>query len=333
MKIRILKKADHDKTRPIYENIFSEDSKRFVDYYYTEKTKDNTIYVAEEDGAYRSMLHLNPYNMFINGKMKETNYIVAVATEEEYRKRGFMGKLLKAALCDMAEEGKFFTFLMPVRESIYTPYDFRTVYEQEVEYYDPAMEFDGEIRPATDADCAALAAAENGFLKDYFQIFAIRDEAYFQRLLKEYATEDGSLMTFFMGDQIVGSAPYFPENHEEGGAKPKIMFRILDVRRMLMTLSVSQLLTACFTVTDPIIEDNNRCLYVTGTEFSGLLLMKGEPEKSEGTITIGALTSLIFGAKTVEEICQEDGVEMSEHLKEELAKIVPLSRIFINEVV
>ncbi len=333
MKIRILKKKDHGLTRPMYEEIFSEDSQRFVDYYYTEKTKDNTIYVMEEDGGYHAMIHLNPYNMYINGKMKETDYIVAVATEEAYRRRGFMGKLLKAALQDMAEDGKFFTFLMPAAEAIYTPYDFRTVYEQEPDRFDPTMEFDGDIRPATEADCKKLAETENRFLQQQFQVFAIRDEEYFKRLLKEYATEDGSLMTFFMGDEIVGSAPYFPKEEPQTGEKPKIMTRILDVRRMLMTLSVESLMTACFTVTDPIIEDNNRCLYVTGTEFSGLLLMDGEKEKSEGTITIGALTSLVFGAKTVEEICQEEGVEMTENLKEELAKIIPLSRIYINEVV
>ena len=60
MKIRRLKKEEHQVVRSLYEEVFSEDSTSFVDYYFTEKTKDNVIYVLEEEGAVRSMLHLNP---------------------------------------------------------------------------------------------------------------------------------------------------------------------------------------------------------------------------------------------------------------------------------
>ena len=68
-----------------------------------------------------------------------------------------------------------------------------------------------------------------------------------------------------------------------------------------MSLSLRSLMVVSFQVTDPIIEENNRCLLLTGTEFSGVMLMEGKPENSEGTITIAALASLIFGAETVDE--------------------------------
>ena len=82
MKVRHLEQTEHGLTRPLYEEVFSEDSKRFVDYYYTEKTKDNQIYVAEEDGGIQAMLHLNPYELNVNGTKKKANYIVAVAARE-----------------------------------------------------------------------------------------------------------------------------------------------------------------------------------------------------------------------------------------------------------
>ena len=102
---------------------------------------------------------------------------------------------------------------------------------------------------------------------------------------------------------------------------------------MLQILDLNYLTAACFHVTDPLIEENNKCLMLTGTEFSGVMLMPGRPENSEGTLTIDALGSLIFGSKTVEEIAGEKGVIMTERLKGELKKIVPLSRIFLNEIV
>lgn len=131
MEIRKLDVTEHGSTRPLYEEVFAEDSQGFVDYYYTEKTKDNQIYVIEEDGDIQTMLHLNPYEMMVNGSRKDADYIVAVATRKTYRKRGYMGELLRRALRDMYALGRSFTFLMPAAETIYTPYDFRTVYEQE----------------------------------------------------------------------------------------------------------------------------------------------------------------------------------------------------------
>ena len=63
MKIRKLDQSEHGKTRGLWEQVFSEDSQEFVDYYYYIKTKDNTIYVIEEDDEIRAMLQLNPYQV------------------------------------------------------------------------------------------------------------------------------------------------------------------------------------------------------------------------------------------------------------------------------
>ena len=41
MKIRKLETEEKQNTKKLYEEVFSEDSKDFVDYYYEEKVKDN----------------------------------------------------------------------------------------------------------------------------------------------------------------------------------------------------------------------------------------------------------------------------------------------------
>ena len=83
MEIRKLESQEHGETRFLYETVFTEDSRSFVDYYYTEKTKDNQIYVVEEEDRIRAMLHLNPYTLMVNGVRKAADYIVAVATQKE----------------------------------------------------------------------------------------------------------------------------------------------------------------------------------------------------------------------------------------------------------
>ena len=67
-----------------------------------------------------------------------------------------------------------------------------------------------------------------------------------------------------------------------------------------------------FQITDPLIPENNRYVTMTGTEFSGLMLMDGKPETSEGILPVSALGELVFGAKTVEEISKEEGLSNQE---------------------
>lgn len=130
MNIRKLSAEEHGKTRYLYETVFSEDEKAFVDYYYTWKTKDNLIYVAEDEEGIHGMVHLNPFDVWIKGKVQKLHYIVAVATQAEYRHQGIMRRLLAAAEQEMAENGEEFTFLMPASEKIYSPFGYRFFCEQ-----------------------------------------------------------------------------------------------------------------------------------------------------------------------------------------------------------
>ena len=331
MELRKLKTGEHGDTRFLYENVFTGDSKLFVDYYYTEKTKDNQIFVVEEDGEIRAMIHLNPYTFMVNGREKAVNYIVAVATEEAYRGKGFMKALLHRTIREMYAEGESFTFLMPAAEGIYLPYDFRTVYEQEHRVHQDEQCSDVKITELTAEVCEELASAANAYLAANYQVYALRDEDYYQRLIKEFASDDAGLKVYRKNGVITELREAVPADSYE--KKPKIMVRIVDARRMLMSVRLKSLMAVCFQITDPIIEENNRCVVITGTEFSGVMLMDSKVENSEGTLTIGALTSLLFGEKTVEEIMSEDGVSMTERMKGELKKIVPLSKIYINEIV
>lgn len=333
MEIRKLEELERAETRPLYETVFSEDSQTFVDYYYTEKTKDNQIYTVIEEGEIRAMLHLNPYSLMVNRVKKNVNYIVAVATQKEYRGRGYMGALLKQALHDMYQEGEVFTFLMPAAEAIYTPYDFRTVYEQNQRYYQAGEVYPENVQVAevTEADLSELSEAANQDLASKYQVYALRDAAYYRRLWKEYKSDGGKLMVYRTDGRITDCRVASVE--PQGEKRPKIMIRIVDVRRLLMSLSVRSFVGMCFQVTDPWVEENNRCILLTGTEYSGVMLMEGEEHQKEGTITIGALASLVFGAASVEEIEKEEGVELSKRLKEELKKLIPLNRIYLNEMV
>ena len=222
MKIEKLEVSQHLDTRKLYEEVFSEDEKSFVDYYYQEKTKDNIIYIVREDDDIQAMLHLNPYTLMVNGTEKESYYIVAVATRKEYRGRRYMAGLLREALLDMYQAGVTFTYLMPAAEAIYLPHDFRTMYEQNIEYYAPEEKLAESItvQAAEDKDCDEISAWAQKELARKYQVYAKRDKNYYERLLKELSCEDGKLIIYRKDGQIVDVRPYYEESKEtEKGSK------------------------------------------------------------------------------------------------------------------
>ena len=125
-KILLLSTAEEqERTKPLYREVFPEDTEAFVDFYYRERPK--RILAMEEDGEIIAMLHLNPFLLSFFGKEIKASYIYAVATKKEKRRQGIMGELLRYSFTLLKEEGEAFCILIPVAESIYSPYGFRTV--------------------------------------------------------------------------------------------------------------------------------------------------------------------------------------------------------------
>lgn len=420
MELRKLDKNEHGQTRTLWKRVFSEDSKAFLDYYYFFKTRDNEIYVIEEDGGIRSMLHLNPYTIKIGCEQFTGHYIIAVATEEAYRRRGYMGKILRKSIQDMYDRKELFTFLMPAAESIYTPYDFRYVYDQNVWMYtienvrsDPES---FETKPAgyqmrepvvkalerqktdlcvTEAeigDGALLADFFHAYFSEKFQVCVLRDENYYQTMIFEQKSENGGIRLLKNGDKVVGAFLYGDEEGLEireplylreyetdfwnavrnlctergqnqaavyAGTgegedwmqkteKPVIMARIIHLESLLNALKVKEgeEMNCSFAVMDSILPQNSRvwrlqskCLANVETvvenetdDVSGDLLVR-ETEDSEGVLSIAALTSLIFGYKSVEEVAEEPDVYLTQHLLDELKKIETFHAVYLNEIV
>ncbi|GAA0805608.1 hypothetical protein GCM10008910_42510 [Faecalicatena orotica] len=375
MQLRKLEINEHGRTRTLWEKVFAEDSREFLDYYYFIKTRDNQIYVIEEDGGVRSMLQLNPYLLQVEDRQFPCNYIIAVATEENYRKRGYMGELLRKAMQDMYARKEPFTFLMPAAEAIYTPYDFRFVYAQnqcESMGTDSAAEL--ELTDAGMRDAADMAAFFNQYFAEKYQVCAVRDETYYQTMIFEQQSENGGVKLIKEGQDIKGMFAYASEenvveireplyldeyeaqfqkavrdlrsgrdvpvkiyacrNGEHVRKVPIIMVRILHLETFLSAVKVKEgeRLSCSFAVLDSIITKNSRVWKLTGGQDSRDVQVS-ETEDSEGVLTISALTSFLFGYKTVDEIRGEEGVIIPGQLGNELNKIQALKQTFLNEIV
>lgn len=364
MNLRKLEKTEHEKTRRLWEEIFTEDTEAFLDYYYSIKTAENEIFVMEEDQTIRSMLQLNPYRLRVNKASFSTNYIIAVATDEKYRKRGLMGRLLKHVMREMYDRKEPFTFLMPAAEAIYYPYDFRFVYNQgqcEVSGREKKEET-LKIVLADEKDCVKLAEFANQFLKDE-QVVAVRDEKYYRTVLVEQKSEQGGIVMAKRDDHIVGMycyakgeryeireplflreedflhAVYTLTGNEQERVKcgaygtekevPMIMVRILHLETFLKCFSLKEDVDFYVQVIDSFLEENHHIFHIVGDALNGVTVVGRceTPEHSCGAISVGELTNFMFGYPSKEDR------HLEKELKENLKKFIPLSKVFLNEVV
>ena len=147
-----------ENTRKLYEEAF-DDSKEFVDYYYSDKCLDNRMIVSVENGEIISMLHLNPYLVNLCGTRVLSYYVVAVATRKDHRHEGYMTRVFEKTFEILRKEHVPFVFLMPVDEAIYSWMGFETV-----------------------CDFTMNRIPDYDKIRNEYDIFCIRDEAYIRRM-------------------------------------------------------------------------------------------------------------------------------------------------------
>lgn len=247
---------DEDKVKKDIYELWQEsfgDSDEYTDFYFEWKIGKNqvlTIYKeflenGIETSPLAAMLHLNPYSLMVKNKEIPANYIVGVATKESERRKGLMNKLLQASMEQMYKEEMPFTYLMPAKESIYLPFDFRIVYEQEawndklrqarikvikeerIDVRAASMD-DSEILRAASIDdendykivvletydierINELASFTNELLANEHDIYAKRRPYYYERLINEMRSASGEVILCYDKDELIGFASYMAE--------------------------------------------------------------------------------------------------------------------------
>lgn len=212
MLLKKLNVEEHGVTRELWEEVFTEDTREFLDYYYAHMADHNEIYTIEKNNQLVSMIHLNPYNIQMMGKIFPIHYIVGVATKKEYRKQGLMGTLLRRIMLDLHQQEEPLTYLMPAAEEIYAPYDFVVIGEQ-IHYEYTGTFHDGmfndeeqglEFSYATEKDCVSLEQFANESFHKKYAIFTRRNQQYFSQLLKEQACQNGGIVLIEKEGVLVG---------------------------------------------------------------------------------------------------------------------------------
>ena len=346
--------------RPLWEEVFYEDSKDFTDYYFQEKAVRNHSFALRIEGEDISMLYLSPYEMMIkvgDGFQSHTvNYIVGVATRKEYRHRGYMDRVLKASLRYMYGKRQPFAFLMPANPEIYHPYQFTYIYDRQEVVFRKSFDKGSVKELANGTDIAELTEYAASYLGKSCDVFIRRDEEYFRTMIKELKAQNGGIYLLQEEEAIKG---YFLYTEEEGKGEiqeavvseniqdcpvlftgnriPAIMARIVDVQKMFSLLRAeTEEIILTIAVSDPILTENNGNWKCRISRNEAHIYEGGSREGSECRIAIERLTSWIFGYEEAKDcFVFPNGYEgwEKEKVLYKLNKIKILKNVFINEIV
>lgn len=316
MDIRYLSADEKEKSRQLYETSFPEDSEEFVDYYYKEKCADNEILVMEEYDNVVSMIHLNPFKVSVYGHETDVHYVVAVATDQEYRMQGYMRQLMERVFYDMHQAGEPFTFLTPANPDYYYSCGFEYWNGQIHLHQDQDGIWNGRQRicAAVDADCAQMAEFSNATLKEQFDLFVVKDEAYYRRLIKEQESDGGHVLVMkesvadatyerddsFYDEKVNGifslnrglglciREPIMAHSCTEQ-VQATMMGRVLNIEAFCGMMKSKERISMDVRVRDTMIPENEGCYHIEIDEDGGSArrVYGQEPEKSMDIAELG----------------------------------------------
>lgn len=339
--LKYLNHNEKNDTRTIWENIFKEDTKQFLDYYYEHKNKDNKILCKYVDEKIVSMLHLNPYEIFINNKLYKSYYIVAVATMPQHRKKGYMAQLLNKSLNDLYGENIPFVFLRPAKKEIYLPFDFQYIYNHD---YLCLKENNFIKKSIQQKDYEMVANFTNDFLKNKYNVFVNRDKNYIEILHNEVKSEQGDIILLFDNDKFIGYYVYWGvlekitravfidekyTNIKEN--KPLVMARIVNLFEFFKNFTLKNendnQIKLCLNIQDNIIKQNNGIFMLNVFKNESYIEPLTEATTDVLNINIQNLLSLFFGYKNPQTFTHNKNILNC------ISKINLLNKVFIDEEV
>ena len=311
MEIRYLTGEEKQASRSLYECCFPEDTEKFTDYYYKEKCRDNRIAAVkvQKNGMGEQiavMVHENPYTMSICGNPALVSYIVAVATHPDYRRRGWMKKVLAYSLRQCYRREEPFSFLTPADPAYYESLGYR-FWKNQQEWI-----VEGELpegTPAVNENAAELAAFSNQVLSEHFDLYVQRDEAYYRRLIREQKSGDGDIVILWKKKSTGGKTvdgcfcysledgmeirePIFTDRPAQKG-RPVMMGRIVHLAKFVEKLRFPVPFSICVWITDDCIPENNGCFQIEIDSSAGSIKRAAASRAAE-SMDIAEFGQLLF---------------------------------------
>jgi len=193
LNIRYAKPIDKEQVVSVWNYCF-EDGEDFVKYYFENVYDENNTIIIEENDEVLSALQLNKYTIDLRDNKYDVSYVVGVSSKPEVRGLGYMKHLMAYTLEELYKNGEIVSLLMAIDYRLYKRYGFDHCYDQ-IQYNlrtDELLGFrlSSKLRKATFEDAETLSRIYTKAMES-LNGYAVRDEAYFNRFIKEVSSESG----------------------------------------------------------------------------------------------------------------------------------------------
>ena len=193
MNIRYAKPIDKEQVVSVWNYCF-EDGEDFVKYYFENVYDENNTIIIEENDEVLSALQLNKYTIDLRDNKYDVSYVVGVSSKPEVRGLGYMKHLMAYTLEELYKNGEIVSLLMAIDYRLYKRYGFDHCYDQ-IQYNlrtDELLGFrlSSKLRKATFEDAETLSRIYTKAMES-LNGYAVRDEVYFNRFIKEVSSESG----------------------------------------------------------------------------------------------------------------------------------------------
>lgn len=290
-------------SKPLYEASF-EDTESFVNHYYENMAIHNQILVLKVKGQIASMLHIVPKH-FEN--YKEVDYYYAIATDKKHRNKGYMARLLRKAMKLSYRNGKGLVYLVPAISGLYEKFGFGsfgvrysllTISQKRSEY---------ETEKYTEYSAELVNRLRDVFVKKIapcFEDYIVRDETYYEPLLKGLFAENGQVEILSKDGEVTG---YILESDigiwevalPELTTKNYALARIVNVEKL--DFDASKLEEGYYRIEDAFLPENQGLFYFKEGSFVSAtnenVMKLGLTEADRGHTRILDISELILYLK------------------------------------
>ena len=186
---------------------FPTDTDIFIDFYFNEVYKNDETLVCFENGKPAAAFQMIPYALKNGEEISQAGYISGAMTHPDFRRKGFMKKLLFASFDIMRERGFDYTFLVPQEAwlfdfyaksgyKVFAPLSLRTKHSEDLQYTDKrCCIYTGTEQTRNNK---SIYQAYSLFLSEIPQVI-LKTEEQFQQILRDFFDENGVLFASEQG--------------------------------------------------------------------------------------------------------------------------------------
>ena len=144
------------------------------------------VYIIEDDGDVRASVTVLPLESFVDGEPRPMGGVAAVMAHPAYRRRGYAGELMRAALRDMSERGDALSMLAPFAHAFYRSFGYELATEA-IEYTLsptdlPTSPEQARLRAYREGDLPAMMDLHEAEAREH-QLCARRSEEYWRQTI------------------------------------------------------------------------------------------------------------------------------------------------------